>query len=207
MRWSSATRGVAEPASSPYPYGPARVADPAGRAPARLHGPWRSSSGDGALLPRANQPHRSSRYREPSFPTRACGPLRTAGNRLAPPLRERAARRPSPTPVRTPSAGTARRAARGDSTSSNSGTGSPMRSPSGPSGQSPRFAPTSKPSLTKAAIAGRNNDPRRPLSAHHHTYAIAARNAIAIRPCAARQTTTAGDKAALDREAGVLRIG
>jgi hypothetical protein len=66
---------------------------------------------------------------------------------------------------------------------------------------------TRTPSLTKAAIAGRNNGPRWPVSAHHHTYPIDAKNPIAIRPCAARQTSTAGDNAAFDRAAGVLHIG
>jgi hypothetical protein len=81
-----------------------------------------------------------------------------------------------------------------------------MRSPTGPNGQFPRFVTTSAPSLTKAAIAGRNSGPRRPVSAHHHTYPIEARNPIAIRPCAARQTSTAGDNAAFDRAAEALRI-
>ena len=82
-----------------------------------------------------------------------------------------------------------------------------MRSPRGPNGQSPRFVATSTPSLTNAAIAGRSNGPRRPVSAHHHTYPIDARNPIAIRPCAARQTITAGGSAGFARSAEVRRIG
>jgi hypothetical protein len=66
---------------------------------------------------------------------------------------------------------------------------------------------TSTPSLAKAAIAGRNNGPRRPVSAHHHMYPIDVRNPIAIRPCAARQTSTAGDNAAFERAAEALRMG
>ena len=108
------------------------------------------------------------------------------------PLRARAASKPSPAAVTAPSVGTARRAARGESTNSNKGTGSPSRSPSGPNGQSPPLVTTSTPSPTKAPIAGRNHRPRRPVSAHHHTYPIEARNPIAIKPCPARQTSTAG---------------
>jgi hypothetical protein len=33
----------------------------------------------------------------------------------------------------------------------------------------PRLAITTTPSPTRAVIAARKNDPRRPLSAHHHT--------------------------------------
>jgi hypothetical protein len=77
----------------------------------------------------------------------------------------------------------------------------------GPKGQFPRLVTTSAPSLTKAAIAARNNGPRRPLSPHHHMYPIDARNTIAISPCAARQTRTAGDNAVFDRAAEVLRTG
>jgi hypothetical protein len=88
-----------------------------------------------------------------------CGALQTAAHRPAGTLRDRTARSPRPTAVSTPSVGTARCAARGDSTSSNSGTGSPIRSPRRPSGQFPRLVPTSTPSPIKAAIAGRNHGP------------------------------------------------
>ncbi len=122
------------------------------------------------------------------------------------PLRDRAARTPSPTVVTAPSIGIARRAARGDSTSSNKGTGSPTRSPSGPNGQSPPLVTTSTPSPTNAPIAGRNHGPRRPVSAHHHTYPIDARNPIAITPCPALQMSTAGVIALCDLAARRLGI-
>jgi hypothetical protein len=106
---------------------------------------------------------------------------------------KRRARRPTPATVSPPRAGTARRAARGGSTSSNSGTGSPTWSPTRPSGQSPRFATTRTPSPARAAIAGRRNRPRRPRSAHHHTYPIEVRNPAAITAWNARHARMADD--------------
>ena len=53
--------------------------------------------------------------------------------------------------------------------SSNSGIGSPRRSCKPPSGQSPRFATTSRPSPASATIATRRRLSRRPVSAHHQT--------------------------------------
>jgi hypothetical protein len=80
-----------------------------------------------------------------------------------------------------------------------------MRSPSGPSGQSPPLVTTSTPSPAKAAIASRNHRPRRPVNAHHHTYPMDDKKPIAIRACAARQMTTAGVITGLDPAARLLR--
>jgi hydrogenase maturation protease len=65
--------------------------------------------------------------------------------------------------------GTAAFAARCESTSSKSGMGSPMRSCTQPSGQSPPLAATSIPSLVNATIAARSSGPRRPVTAQDHT--------------------------------------
>jgi hypothetical protein len=93
----------------------------------------------------------------------------------------------------SPSVGTARRAALGESTSSNRGTGSPRRSWSGPSGQSPLFAVTNAPSATSVTTARRSQRSRRPVSAHHQTWPMAPRNATAIAPWPARKARAAGD--------------
>ena len=57
----------------------------------------------------------------------------------------------------------------GEGPSSNSGSGSPRRSCSPPSGQAPPFAATSAPSVTSAAVAVRSRGPRRPVKPHHQT--------------------------------------
>ena len=98
-----------------------------------------------------------------------------------------------PAAVTSPSTGTARRAALGDSTSSNRGTGSPRRSWSGPSGQSPLFAVTNAPSATSVTTARRSQRSRRPVRAHHQTWTMAPRNATAIAPWPARKARAAGD--------------
>ena len=87
----------------------------------------------------------------------------------------------------SPSTGTARRAALGESTSSNRGTGSPRRSWSGPSGQSPLFAVTNAPSATSVTTARRSQRSRRPVRAHHQTWTMAPRNATAIAPWPAQK--------------------
>ena len=94
----------------------------------------------------------------------------------------------------SPSVGTARRAALGESTSSNRGTGSPRRSWSGPSGQSPLFAVTNAPSATSVTTARRSQRSRRPVRAHHQTWTMAPRNATVIAPWPARKARAAGDK-------------
>ena len=93
----------------------------------------------------------------------------------------------------SPSVGTARRAALGESTSSNRGTGSPRRSWSGPSGQSPLFAVTNAPSATSVTTARRSQRSRRPVRAHHQTWTMAPRNATVIAPWPARKARAAGD--------------
>ena len=98
-----------------------------------------------------------------------------------------------PAAVTSPSTGTARRAALGESTSSNRGTGSPRRSWSGPSGQSPLFAVTNAPSATSVTTARRSQRSRRPVRAQHQTWTMAPRNATAIAPWPARKARAAGD--------------
>ena len=54
---------------------------------------------------------------------------------------------------------------------------------------SPRLAAAQARRTTSKSSSGMGS----PLTAHHHTYPIDVRNPRAISPCAARQTTTAGD--------------
>jgi len=91
--------------------------------------------------------------------------------------------------VTAPRAGTAQRAARGESTSSNSGTGSPTRSWRPLRGHFPPLARTSTPSTVSAATTALKSRPRRPVNAHHQTYAIASRNAPATAACATRKAS------------------
>ncbi|MCW3050298.1 MAG: hypothetical protein JWO74_4582 [Solirubrobacterales bacterium] len=72
-----------------------------------------------------------------------------------------------PAAVMSPSAGTARRAAVGESTNSKRGTGSPRRAWSGPRGQFPWFAATNAPSATSATTVRCSQRSRRPVRAHH----------------------------------------
>ncbi len=118
------------------------------------------------------------------------GPLGPAG---------RALNSPTPAAVIAPRTGMAIFEARGGNTRSNRGSGSPIRWPSGASGQSPRLAATSAPSAARPAITQRSRRPRRRVSAHHQTYAIEARNHTAISAWAARQTMTATGRPGLDR--------
>jgi hypothetical protein len=67
------------------------------------------------------------------------------------------------------------------------------------------LATTSTPSPAKDAIASANHRPRRPVSAHHHTYPIEDKKPIEISACIDRHMTTAGVITLFDPTARLLR--